>query len=805
MIESECVLLVQFVTICILHCFQGLHCDSTFFGAMDNLPDQRNVNGESLLQQQPCLLEFISSVCKCKDADHAILSFTLKLTGLLAATEQGFRLLEEEGLLACAFERGGWCAPDLWHEPSVRSGWLQGLLNTLNHRKALEFIRENGLIKVLLHLQNDPSLFVSSLANEVLVNILNFMTSSKMSNSSDAAGSTQCPMGPDWVSVSSEIIRAGVEALGSEKHPQVIQALKMLSLVLSQCGEPIRSMLWKDVLVPLEVLINGGSGSLTLPLMNVLQAAVRTPLLSQSDCKVMELTEAMLCAGNGKDCFQCAVLIVTLEKCPDVLKRKAINIILLPLRCLSTQLQDIAEKELEIVLEKQLSQKSSCISLLLQSLSGITELAHTKYPFEDLQSVTRSVMLLLRICSGHLSSFSPHRISLTHLIGCCKVQRCGLDTLGALSVYKENVDLRHEVFGVLLEYLQNPDSHATVLKKALQAAVRWIDVWSPFPDLLQFISRDLFPALEKRTCDVRWEVRDSTLEFIAQMTAALRGNTGYAEVLHTSGMFSILLSSLADVEGYVRASAVGAVGEAVTSLVQQTELLLASYLEEILSRMMAILSQDTEGFPRRAVVKAFTSWLKGPHPLPALDQSLSSVLSSGGNDFDWEVKIHTLELADVLMEKTLTCCPYAVQISSSPDETHLTQALRKLKDLGLLDLLLNSLFDCDRPVCEKACSLLLKLRTLAVDIDRCDVVLDVCGNRWGDEVGSRYLNKLQAERNLLSIKDISLPDVVRLLDLDSMQRTLTLSSDHVVNSPRSLMEDILLSVQQTEENIVDCY
>ncbi|KAI7811103.1 BRCA1-associated ATM activator 1 isoform X2 [Triplophysa rosa] len=818
--DSECLSFLPRICVALADPRQSPPDDTSLEKLLDwfkDLPNQRNVNGEGLLQQQPCLLEFISSVCKCKDTDHAILSFTLKLTGLLAATEQGFSLLEEEGLLACAFKRGGWCAPDLWHEPSVRSGWLQGLLHTLNHRKALEFVRENGLIKVLLHLQNDPSLFVSSLANEVLVNILNFMTSSKMSNSSDAVGSAQCPLGPDWVSVSSEIIRAGVEALGSKKHPQVIQGLKLLSLVLSQCGEPIRSMLWKDVLVPLEVLINGGSGLLTLPLMTVLQAAVRTPLLSQSDCKVKELMEAMLGAGNGKDCFQCAALIVTLEKCPEELKRKAINIILLPLRCLSTQLQDI-EKELEIVVKKQLSQKSSCISLLLQSLSGITELAHTKYPFEDIPQVTCSVMLLLRICSGHRPSFSLPSIVSTQLIGCCKVQRCGLDTLDALSVYNENLDLRHEVFGVLLEYLQNPDSHATVLKKALQAAVRWVGVCSPFPDLLQFISRDLFPALEKRTCDLRWEVRDSTLEFITQMTAALRGNTGYAEVLHTSSMFSILLSSLADVEGYVRASAVGAVGEAVTSLVQQTELL----PEEVLTQMMAILSQDTEGFPRRAVVKAFTSWLKGTHPLPALDQSLSAVLSLGGNDLDWEVKIHTLELADVLMERTLTYCPYATQISSSPDETRLTQALRKLKDLGLLDLLLNSLFDCDRPVCEKACSLLLKLRTLAVDIDRSDVVLDVCGNRWGDEVGSRYLNKPQAERSLcvingakescekmdsdlLSIREISLPDVVRLLDLDSMQRTLILSRDHVVNSPRSLMEDILLSVQQTEENIVDCY
>lgn len=101
------------------------------------------------------------------------------------------------------------------------------------------------------------------------------MTSSKMSTCSDAVGSALCPLGSDWVSVTSEIMTALVEALGSEKHPQVIQGLKLLSLVLSQCGEPIRSMLWKDVLVPLEVLIKVGSGLLTQPLMTVLQAAAR--------------------------------------------------------------------------------------------------------------------------------------------------------------------------------------------------------------------------------------------------------------------------------------------------------------------------------------------------------------------------------------------------------------------------------------------------------------------------------------------------------------------------------------------------
>lgn len=306
----------------------------------------------------------------------------------------------------------------------------------------------------------------------------------------------------------------------------------------------------------------------------------------------------------------------------------------------------------------------------------------------------------------------------------------------------------------------------------------------------------------------------------------LPGNSGFTEALHTSGMVSILLSSLADAEGYVRASAVAAVGEAVAASFHQMVLVSNSkLLEEALVQMMAILSQDTEGFPRRAVVHAFTSWLKGSHLTMGLESSLSSVLSLGGSDFDWEVKMLTLELAEVLMEKTLACCPYAVQNSGSSEETRFMQALIKFKDFGLFDLLFNSLFDCDRPVCEKACALLIKLRTLIAeiaDLDNSILFLNLCGNRWGDEVQGRYLNKQQAKASvcvkngatgsdegmdcgLHCIKNISLPNILQILDLDDMQKMLTLSSDHVVNSPRSLMEDILSAAQHSEENIVDCY
>uniref|UniRef100_A0A8C1WEC4 BRCA1-associated ATM activator 1 n=1 Tax=Cyprinus carpio TaxID=7962 RepID=A0A8C1WEC4_CYPCA len=824
--DSDCLSLLPAVCLVLADPKQSPPDDTSLEKLLDWFKELHSQSdGQVLLQHQPCLLEFISSVCMSKTTDPAILSFTLKLTGLLAATTQELHLFDEGGLLVYVFEREAWGVCDLWEDASVRSGWLQGLLNMLKHQQALGFICGNGLIKVILQLQNDRSLFVACLANQLLVHILNFLTSSNMTNGSDVVGSSESSLRPDWVAASSEIMNAVVEALSSEDHPQVLQGLRLLSLVLSKCGEPILSTLWKDVLVPLEVLVNRGSEPLIQTLITVLEAALGTPLLSQSEYKVEELLEAMLGDGNRKECFHCAALIVKLEKCPEVLKRKATDIILLPLQCVSTQPQ--AEKEINVVLKEQLSQKASCISLLMQSLSSLAQLAHTKYLFEDISihSITSSVLLLLRMCSGHCPTSLLHSNAFTHLIGCCKVQRCGLDTLGALSVYEEILDLRKDIFGVLLDYLQSPDSHATVLKKTFQAVKRWI-VCSPFPDLLQFISHDLFPVLEKRMCDLRWEVRDSTLEFITQLTTALNGNSGFTEALHTSGMVSVLLSSLADAEGYVRASAVAAVGEAVTASSHQMVLVSNSkLLDEALVQMMAILSQDTEGFPRRAVVQAFTSWLKGSHLITALELSLSSVLSLGGSDFDWEVKMHTLELAEVLMEKTLTCCSYAVQNFGSSEETRFTQALIKFKNFGLFDLLFNSLFDCDRPVCEKACALLVKLRTPTAetaDLDNSLLVLNVCGNRWGDEVQRRYLNKQQAKASvsvtngvtgsdegtdcgLHSTKDISLPKILQILDLDDMQRMLTLSSDHVVNSPRSLMEDILSAAQHSEENIVDCY
>lgn len=52
--------------------------------------------GGSLLEACPCLLEFISTVVLNTAVDPGVLSFALRLTGLMAATEDGYEKLQVE-------------------------------------------------------------------------------------------------------------------------------------------------------------------------------------------------------------------------------------------------------------------------------------------------------------------------------------------------------------------------------------------------------------------------------------------------------------------------------------------------------------------------------------------------------------------------------------------------------------------------------------------------------------------------------------------------------------------------------------
>lgn len=71
----------------VYHCLMSTFC-----------PDE----GGHLLEACPCLPEFISAVVYNTASDPAVLSFTLKLTGLMAASEDGFRKLQVEFMTLCA-------------------------------------------------------------------------------------------------------------------------------------------------------------------------------------------------------------------------------------------------------------------------------------------------------------------------------------------------------------------------------------------------------------------------------------------------------------------------------------------------------------------------------------------------------------------------------------------------------------------------------------------------------------------------------------------------------------------------------
>lgn len=57
--------------------------------------------GGNLLKSCPCLLQFISTVVYNTASDPGILSFTLKLTGFLAASEDSFKMLQVELTTTC--------------------------------------------------------------------------------------------------------------------------------------------------------------------------------------------------------------------------------------------------------------------------------------------------------------------------------------------------------------------------------------------------------------------------------------------------------------------------------------------------------------------------------------------------------------------------------------------------------------------------------------------------------------------------------------------------------------------------------
>lgn len=774
-----------------------------------------------LLQGHPCLVELLSHVLKVQDLSPGVLSFSLRLAGTFAAQENCFQYLQQGELLPGLFGEAGPLGRAAWAVPTVRSGWIQGLRSLAQHPSALRFLADHGAVDTIFSLQGDSSLFVASAASQLLVHVL------ALSMRGGAEGHP-CLRGDDWPACAQKITDHVEESLCCTATPKVTQALNVLTTTFGRCQSPWTEALWVRLSPRVACLLERDPIPAAHSLVDLLLCVARSPVFSSSDGGLWEtLAQALSCLGPTH-VGPLALGILKLEHCPQALRTQAFQVLLQPLACvLKATVQAPGPPGLldgtaddATTVDALLASKSSCAGLLCRTLAHLEELQplpQRPSPWPQ-ASLLGAAVTVLRLCDGSAapaSSVGSHLCGT--LAGCVRVQRAALDFLGTLSEGTGPQELVTQALAVLLECLESPGSSPTVLKKAFQATLQWL-LSSPKtpgcsdlgPLIPQFL-RELFPVLQKRLCHPCWEVRDSALEFLTQLSRHWGGQADFRCALLASEVPELARQLLQDPESYVRASAVTATGQLSSrGLHAPTSPEYAEARQSLFLELLHILSVDSEGFPRRAVMQVFTEWLRDGHADAAQDteQFVATVLQAASRDLDWEVRAQGLELALVFLGQTLgpprTHCPYAVALPEVAPARPLTEALRAFCHVGLFDFAFCALFDCDRPVAQKSCDLLLFLRDKIASYSS----LREAGGGPNTASVEAALPRCRTGEHAQPPGDQE-PEAVlamlRSLDLEGLRSTLAESSDHVEKSPQSLLQDMLATGGFLQGDEADCY
>ncbi|CAI9173380.1 unnamed protein product [Rangifer tarandus platyrhynchus] len=766
-----------------------------------------------LLQENPCLVELLFHVLKPQDLSSRILSFALRLAGTFAAQENCFQYLQQGELLPGLFGEQGPLGAAAWAAPTVRSGWIQGLRSLAQHPSALLFLADSGAVDTIFSLQGDPSLFVASAAGQLLVHILDLATRGP------AEGHGR-PQAQDWPACAQRVACHLEDCLCSEAAPRVTQALHVLTTAFGHCHGLWTQGLWVQLSPLVARLLEKDPMPAPHALVELLLSVARSSVPS-SNPGLWETAAQTLSRLSPMQAGPLAAGILKLQDCPQALRTQAFGVLLRPLACVLEATAQVPGTPglLEgaagdpMAVDTLPPSKSACVGLLCSTLAHLEllqPLPQRPSPWPQAPLLAAAVTIL-RFCNGSAAPSSEVGGRLcTMLVGCVRVQRAALDFLGVLSQGLGPRELVTQVFAVLLEYLMSPDSSPTVLKKAFQATLRWL-LSSAVPpgccDLeprAQLVLRELLAVLQKRLCSPCWEVRDSGLEFLTQMTRRWGGQAGFRQALLASEVPKLASQLLQDPESYVRASAVAAAGQlsswgllAAPSSPEHPAGPQKTPLEELL----LVLTTDTEGFPRRAAMRVFAEWLRDGHVAVAEDRErfVARVLQAASGDLDWEVRAQGLELALVFLQQLL-----GARSPGAAPPGALAQALRVLCRVQLFEFAFRSLFDCDRPVAQKSCDLLLFLRAKAAPSsspqeagDSPDVApVEAALRRWRAGEQGQPLGELAPEAVLA---------VLRSMDLEALRDTLAKSSDHVERSPQSLLQDVLATVGVLGDNEADCY
>lgn len=777
-----------------------------------------------LLQDSPCLVELLLQVPRAPGLSPRVLAFSLRLAGLLAAQEDCFQFLQQGELLPGLFGEAGPLGGVAWMAPTVRSGWIQGLRSLAQHPSALHFLADLGALDTVVSLQGDSSLFVASAAGQLLAHLLG------LSLRGQAEGSPG-PQVCDWPASAQRIVGHIEESLCSPAAPRVTQALNVLTTMFGHCHQLWTRVLWARLSPLVACLLEKDPVPAAHALVDLLLSAARSPALS-SDRSWWETGAQALCRLSPAHAGPLALGLLTLQDCPQALSAQAFAVLLQPLACvLKAAAQAPGPPGLPagpegdpVVADALLSSRSACVGLLCQTLAHLEllqPLPQRPMPWPQAPLLGAAVTVL-RFCNGSAVPASGSDVGgrlCAILAGCVRVQRAALGFLGALSADTGPPELVTQVFAVLLDYLQSPDSSPTVLKKAFQATLQWLLSACTPPgccDLdppTQLFLRELLPVLQRRLCSPCWEVRDSGLEFLTQVVGRWAGQAGFRHALLASEVPQLAQQLLQDPESYVRASAVTAVGQLSSRGLPATPAgpeHPGGPQKSLLPELLHVLAADSEGFPRRAAMQVFTQWLRDSHAEVAEDTErfVARVLQAASRDLDWEVRAQGLELARVFLEQMLgqpgSRCPYAVAAPEAAVPGRVAQALRAACRVQLVEFAFRALFDYDRPVAQKSCDLLLFLRDQAAPWDSLqeaggspDVAsVEAALRRWRAGEQGQPLGPLEPEAVLA---------VLRSMDLEGLRGALAESSDHVERNPQSLLQDMLATVGILGDNEADCY
>nr|XP_034987986.1 BRCA1-associated ATM activator 1 [Zootoca vivipara]XP_034987987.1 BRCA1-associated ATM activator 1 [Zootoca vivipara] len=785
-----------------------------------------------LLEENPCLKELVLAVLRQEEPNPTILSFILRLTGIFAASESSFQHLQQGEVVFGAFGEAGPLSSALWEDTSIRSGWVQGVYSMLQHYSAFQFLCNSGSLDVIFALQGDPSLFVASGANRLLARVLIFSVQSEPSRLLSSVDS-------DWPACTRMIVARVEESFKSHSASRAKHSLQLLTTLFEHNQDAWTELLWSRLAGTVESLLAEELPQVGHQLVDLFLSMARSPAFGCPECSLWKLVALALKTLSLTQSGPLALGLLKLEACPQAIQVQGLGLLLQPMGCVLRGASPSLEfpglppgpATQSASVESLLSSRASCVSFLCQTLAHLEEVQYVaslavEFPHRPL---LQSVVTLLQFCVGLAIPVSSLAAKIGNiLVGSFRVQRAALGLLGALSRWATSVsdEVMEQIFDILLVYLKSPDSSPTVLKKAFQATLKWFpstseasDSASDFQQHKQFL-RDMLPVLQKRMHSPSWEVRDSALEHLTQAMKRLRGQEWFWQELLSSEVLSLAEGLLADPESYVRASAVEALGQfsllaSADSKKPGSENNGSNKEASVGARLLEILSADSEGFPRRAVIRVFVDWLRDGHPEALADpeQFVSRAIQAVDRDLDWEVKVGGLELAKVFAAQMsgrfgLVDCPYAADSSPASQPARRLELLEAFCRVKLFEFLFGALHDCDRPVALKACEILLAVKSKICKDSR----LEERRLEWGST--SQQREETQREELILPVGESSKrisqdPECLILFlettDLEGLQRSLDRSSDHLENSPQSLLQDILSAAGNTEENEADCY